>query len=223
MDNTQINAPTRVRPQDIGVKNIIAAGHGAQLSQYVSRLIQTYGLPPSSPEIAAYHEAGHVVLGVALGGKFKEAYITHTTGWEGYSNVKIPGVHGNKDIQLHSEPERGWLIALNQAAGCVGEELVGLGHPSSSPEETFSTMNICATLASVFKVDQDDLGYLMSLHTLEVLGRNRKPFEAIAQTLLAKKRITNKEIATQPWVFVPQTAIVDDLKAYVAQNSGVTA
>ncbi len=69
----------------------------------------------------AQHEAAHVVVGVALGLRLREAVLRVEAlpgGWEGHGYVLFRGVHGGRQREA---------LALMYAAGCAWEEAVGGG------------------------------------------------------------------------------------------------
>lgn len=67
----------------------------------------------------AQHEAAHVVVGVALGLRLREAVLRVETlpgGWEGHGYVWFRGVHGGRQREA---------LALMYAAGAAWDEAVG--------------------------------------------------------------------------------------------------
>jgi hypothetical protein len=119
-------------------------GHGNALIQMARAAIIEHGMPPNDAAVAAAHEAGHVIVGLAMGGKFGEAFIEPNAGrWEGFSKVSIPGVHSKEDCNILANPRRGWLLGLPRAGGIHGEMFIGQYHPASSIDEAF-VMNVSA-------------------------------------------------------------------------------
>lgn len=107
----------------------------------------TFGVAPSSPEITAAHEAGHLIVGLTNGGEFIECRINGgvSANQSGYTTVRIPGVHGGA-FRVTDDPMRAMAYAMQEYGGIAGEIAAGLYHPSSAVDEATTVYGIARAL-----------------------------------------------------------------------------
>jgi hypothetical protein len=174
-------------------------GHGNALIQMARVAVREHGMPPVDSDVAAAHEAGHVVVGLAMGGAFGDAFILCNSGrWEGFSMVTIPGVHSKEDCNIFTNPRRGWLLGLQRAGGIHGEILIGRYHPASSIDEAFIMNSLAHGLGNLFGVSMEWVAASLSIASMRVISANMDAFEIVRTALLANKVLTAAEAAALP-------------------------
>jgi hypothetical protein len=194
-------------------------GHSDVMIQMAREAILEHGMPPSDADVAAAHEAGHVIVGLAMGGAFDDAFIVSNAGrWEGFSKVSIPGVHSKEDCNILTHPRRGWLLGLQRAGGIHGEMFIGRYHPASSIDEAFVMNSLAHGLGDLFGVPMDWVAACLTIATMRLITANRDAFEIVRSALLANKSLTAAEAAALPivkfsldemvpaWLLQPQTS-----------------
>lgn len=126
------------------------AQHGAELAVWYGPVLEAVGGPPPyTRQVAVAHEAGHVAVGLTLGGIFKHTsvYQDQPRRWCGWTEVMWPNAGPERIVDVLEEPIEALHSVLYRIAGFVGEEAAGLDHPASSPDEVFLTVKTCATVA----------------------------------------------------------------------------
>lgn len=163
--------------KSIGLRNV---------TPFMLKMVATFGHPPrTTREVAAAHEAGHLVVGLALGGRFVECYIErHESGeWVGYNEVFVEGVHGDPFVAAE-DPRRTFLSALQTIGGIAAEHVVETYHPCSSLEEYI----LAGSCGKVIDRTNPTIGFAKILLTsIGCLRTNRAAFDH-ARTLLFEKR-----------------------------------
>ena len=185
--------------QNANTRWLASQGHSDVLIQMSVDAIREHGMPPTDADIAAAHEAGHVIVGLAMGGRFGEAYIVPNQGrWEGYSSVNIPGVNSVENCNALTDPRRGWLLGLQRAGGIHGEIIIGRYHPASSIDEAFVMTSLVHGLSRLYGVPIEVVGTTLTIVTTHIIKANRNAFEVVRSTLLTKRVLTLSEVKDLP-------------------------
>jgi hypothetical protein len=184
-------------PQHGLAKNLAAQGAIGDLIKMQVEAVREHGMPPNTRRVAAIHEAGHCTVALAMGGIFKEAYIKKAAaGWEGFTSIRVPGVHGS-DLTVQSDPARAWLLGLNMLAGIAAEIEAGVYHPAANIEESFSAAQIAGQAAMLKGSDPRAAISELMLHCAAIIQANNAPFKAIAEAFEQRGHITAAEVAQQ--------------------------
>ena len=157
--------------------------------------VREYGMPPNTKRVAALHEAGHCIVSLALGGIFKEAYVKKAAaGWEGFTSIRVPGVHGS-DLTVQSNPARAWLLGLVAVAGIAAEIEAGVWHPASSVDEGYTVAQIAGQTALLKGRDPRAALNELMFHCAGLIKANTAAFTAITEAFELRGHITAAEVA----------------------------
>jgi hypothetical protein len=162
------------------------AQHGADLAAWYGPVLEAAGGPPPfTRDVAIAHEAGHAIVGMTLGGIFKHVsvYADSKRRWCGWTEVEWPGVDSERVVNVLSEPVEALHSLLHKIAGFCGEEIAGLDHPASSPDEVYPFVQTCSTVAHFRKLDADELIIRIMADARHRIYRNRELFTAIRRSM----------------------------------------
>lgn len=195
-------------PQNGLIRHIAGHGHIEGLLALQSKAVREYGLPPGGKRVAAAHEAGHIVVSMAMGGVFKEAYLTQgELGWEGFSSVGIACLHGN-NFDPRRQPRRAWLLSLTRIAGLAGEYATGLWHPASSMDEQYAVLSVSTSLSPLAGQAPADVYTQLLQTSVAGIHANSLAFSIAASCLEQNSRMLPEEAAQLPVSLVDIDALV---------------
>lgn len=157
--------------------------------------IALHGRDPCTQAQAAAHEAGHVVVGYAIGEDILGARLMREGGrWVGANRRDHPSyaaglVYGGAD------PARALRAAINSLAGFTGERVAGLSHPSSSIDERMLAKACAGVVASAWGGADGSVLAAVGTLCLSVLMQHRQAFDTIRSHLCRTRRLTAAEAA----------------------------
>ena len=164
--------------------------------EWALKMLETFGHEPSSISVAAYHEAGHIIVSAALGFAFKNAYLARDgkTGlWGGWSAVEDCGIH-SPDIDIVAEPIRAFVIGITIAAGLAGERYSGADeHPCSSLDERLLLKRIAVGISRAQGVEPAVVMSSLMDAARFCISINDVFFNTVATTLRLNKRLLKSE------------------------------
>jgi hypothetical protein len=195
-------------PQNGLIRHIAAQGQIGGPLALQSKAVREYGMPPSDKRVAAAHEAGHIVVSMAMGGVFKEGYLTQgELGWEGFSSVDIACLHGN-NFDPRRQPRRAWLLSLTRIAGLAGEYATGLWHPASSMDEFYAMLIVSSCLSPLAGVVPADVYKELLQTSVSGIHANKVAFSIAASCLEQNSRMLPAEAAQLPVSLVDLDTLV---------------
>lgn len=172
-----------MRPDDI-----------ALTAQEARRAVAHYGLPPSDAPLVAAHEAGHMIVGLAMGGQFEVCQIARLgCDWIGYTSVFRPGVHtaaNEAKFDVREQPRRAFLTLPQHLGGLAAEVVIGRFHPASSLEEVIHAIRIVKTIAAVLDVRPETVWGLAFGFATSLIQRNRHVFDVACTRLRERRRVS---------------------------------
>lgn len=154
----------------------------------VASLVKRHGYPPTDRRTAASHEAGHVVVGLAMGGTFDTSVVRVDDygRYVGYSRVVLPGAPW-PTLTLENCAQ----LLPGLLAGIEAERLTGRFHPASSIEEVYLALMHARLVVGQGAANE------MVIHAQSVayacLMECRPQFDAIATSLERHGRLTRPE------------------------------
>ena len=152
-----------------------------------------HGADPGTIEQAAAHEAGHLVVSLALDpdATFIRSRLHRNPDatWGGYSEVWCPSIHliEGETFRPSQEPDRAALLMTIQAAGIVGEMVAGHWHPASSLDEVMMVKGV-ATEAGIHP-----LSIILAAHTS--IRRNQVIFDTLRGVLARNRRLLKSDVS----------------------------
>lgn len=162
------------------------------LQQYLP-IAAKYGDDPGTVAQAAAHEAGHVLVSLALDpdATFIRARLHRNPDatWGGYSEVWCPSIHltERKTFMPSREPDRAGALMVIQAAGIVGEMVAGHWHPASSLDEVMMVRGV-AEEAGI-----NPVSIILAAHTS--IRRNQVIFDTLRGVLARQRRLLKSDVA----------------------------
>ncbi len=164
--------------------------NGSDFINWYKHLIEANGTTVSTRKVSIAHEVGHTVVALSLGAITTEIdlFRDRRGQWCGWTEFCWPSSIERREVSVLGNPRDTTRSVLLTIAGFCGEEVIGLGHPSSSPDEIYRVAQVCATVAHAKGVNADDLMNSLMVDARERIYINRPLFEAIAQLL----NVTNK-------------------------------
>lgn len=184
------------------LSDVLPPALAAHAVQATLKAIQMYGMDPATRAQAAAHEAGHVIMAVALGATVTSATVTRRkwgrfTAWGGETLHVMPGFEGKGPmiVTARDHPVLALHGALHSLAGFAGEMAAGLDHPASSMDERVLTQAVCSQLADVIDVPLDRLLLAVGRVCEGVIRNNLRGFNVVRKRLAQSPYITRPEVA----------------------------
>lgn len=160
--------------------------HGPDAGKWYAGVLNTAGsLPPFDKKTVVAHEAGHLVVGMTLGGGFKHisVYADGPGIWSGWAEIDWPAGIAERTVNVLQQPREATHSLLFKIAGYVGEEVAGLDHAASSPDEVFPTIATCVTVGHFRKIDPEELLTRVMTDARRRILVNIKLFNAIRSAM----------------------------------------
>ncbi|MCZ8106773.1 MAG: hypothetical protein O9972_53980 [Burkholderiales bacterium] len=147
------------------------------------RIVQKRGYPPLDREIAVAHEAGHLVVGAALGGTCSRTDVWEDIPgvWSGFSAMTIPGVN-YRTINLETDPKWGERWGKYLVGGLAAEMVIRRFHPASSLHERSRFLEFCVELSSVQGKDAELVVANLLGSAVRTIRNNIAAFESVCAT-----------------------------------------
>jgi hypothetical protein len=181
--------------------NMVSNEHltGATMQAIVEALAE-HGLDPMTLPQAAAHEAGHLLIGLAIGNTFRSCRVHRVSGyWGGYTETYSPRLHTDGPFAIEHDPARAFWLAAVLAGGIGGETMAGLCHPSSSVDERVQLAHICKGLLieedailRIVRASLEENAMQFSV-ACSLLRRNRRITRTDAERILARIRPVDTE------------------------------
>jgi len=151
-------------------------------------MVERFGYPPQDREIAVAHEAGHLVVGAALGGVCVRAYVREDEPgvWIGFNAMNIPQVN-DRLINVRKDPARAAKWAIYLVAGIAAEMVIGRFHPASSFEEATMVGELSAALAVLQGERHQVVAADIFAAAVLAIRRNIKAFDALRAIFAASE------------------------------------
>ena len=165
--------------------------------QAAGDIVLQHGEDVASLEQAAAHEAGHVLLAWTLECKVKSAQLKSFAHrgrlvWLGESRWSLP--IGDAPFTLRERPDMAVVKAAVVLAGLMGEEAVGIRHPSSSIDERMIVTAICDEVDESFGLRRDHTAGFLTGHVQATISKHRAAFDALRTGLERFHRLSPSEI-----------------------------
>jgi hypothetical protein len=160
----------------------------------IQHYINTNGDDPCTREQAAAHEAGHCVVGSALGDTMVEARIWRDSSqhWLG-SSRRESGLPADFQYYPLERPEDARLAILNLLAGFVGEIVAGHDHPSSSLDERILAEAAVMQIAPRFGLTAQQMFMQSKIFVVDTLLDNILAFDLVRLHLAQRQRLSRGE------------------------------
>lgn len=173
----------------------------AVLRQMNEEAIAGFGPDPCTLAQAAAHEAGHVLVGAALGdsGIAAKLYRSRVAARLMGEEVWLGATHRENRqftgavFSLDASAERLVYEALNMLAGVVGEIEAELHHPASSLDEVLVAQQSATVIADRLNIEPELVfGHLYGV-CLQTIVDNRRQFDVLRGHLVRRRRLTTGE------------------------------
>ena len=156
--------------------------------------VRRYGFPPLTKEVAAAHEAGHVIVAHSLGDEILGARLLPANDGSWLGRNDRSDRHNGKRLLVPDNPQEALVTALIMAAGFSGEMLANHAHPSSSIDERMQTQWICSELDGVLGRPAGITEMMVDVQNMINLRKHEMAFDAIRK-ILTRDRILRKAVA----------------------------
>lgn len=165
-----------------------------QVLAAIQHHVNINGDDPCTREQAAAHEAGHCVVGAALGDTIVEARIWRDTSlhWLG-SNHREGRLPADFQYYPRERPEDARLAILNLLAGFAGEIVAGHDHPSSSLDERVRADACIGQIAPLFGLTEHQMLMQSGTFVLDTLLDNIPAFDLVRLHLARQQRLSKGE------------------------------
>lgn len=188
---------TAKQKNEAAVSEVIAR-HGHGLVEWCVKVLkEAGGPPPYSREVALAHEAGHALIGMSLGGAVKSltVYRDQQGRWGGWTEMGWPGI-APRFVNPVDHPVEAAHALLFKIGGYAGEDVAGLAHPASSPDEVYSCLVTLKAIAGVKKIDAEDLMTLLLTEARKRIVENRQLYTSIRQALAVVNELRPSAVAS---------------------------
>jgi hypothetical protein len=172
----------------------------ARIAHATAQAYAEYGEDPATLEQAAAHEAGHVIVAFALGGKprkvrvFRESHCGRTI-WLGENAIGWRWAAHDYPFAFASDVPRAFDEMVYTLGGLMGEQAAGLGHPSSSIDERCIATMGAKGLAPLLGCATIDAAALIEQAAMRAIHDSRAAFDELRAALRARHRLDRFEIA----------------------------
>ena len=157
--------------------------------------IAAHGLDPCTRAQAAAHEAGHVLIGYAIGEDILGARLMREGDrWVGANRRDHPSYAAGL-VFGGADPARALRSSINSLAGFAGERVAGLSHPSSSIDERMLAKACAGVVASAWGGADGSVMAAVGPLCLSVIVEHRQAFDTIRGHLCRTRRLTAAEAA----------------------------
>lgn len=155
--------------------------------------VAQHGLDPCTQAQAAAHEAGHVIVGYAIGEDILGARLMREGGrWVG-ANRRDHASYSQGMVPVGSDPARALRSGINSMAGFSGEIVAGLAHPSSSIDERMLAREYAAAVADASGGSEQAALDGFARLCIGALMAHRQAFDTIRGHLCRTRRLTAAE------------------------------
>lgn len=166
----------------------------------MQRELAKYGDEPGEIERAAAHEAGHCVVGKALGETIVGARLIRLKTeqgiyWAGANRRMRSDAEPDACFNISEHPIEGVRYAVHNMSGYIGECLASMEHPSSSLDERMAAKSACNTVGREIGLETGDLLDAIYYFATFLIASNRLAFDTVRGHLLRNRRMTGTEAA----------------------------
>ena len=161
--------------------------NGTDFIAWYAAQLKKVGPPPSTRKVAVAHEVGHAVIAMSLGGTTTDVSVYRDSRgrWCGWTETSWPPSVEQRIVKVLEDPLEATHAALTTIAGLIGEEIAGLGHPASSPDEMYRVVQAAVTVAHFKRLDAEELLARVMHDARQRILLNQGLFKAIRRSLNA--------------------------------------
>jgi hypothetical protein len=166
----------------------------AQEVAMIQELVKKHGYEDFDKGTASKHEAGHVTVLSALGGRFTSCNIsTSKEGcWGGYTEMFVDGIHGS-DFSAFLEPYRAFWMGVVSGSGIQAEMLLHSWHPTSSVDELVVVNRAASSIALVTGITKDRVTQDINNVATTILKNNVTFLRTVSGHLANHRRLLRQD------------------------------